>query len=232
MFRNRFAAGCAGLLMILCLQPVLMGATMFGPVPYLSSDDVPDGFYLNAVTELEDFEDGSLTPNIRTNAAVRLLGPNIPPHATDSVDGDDGVIDGFGLNGQSLFCRCGSSGITLVFPEGTRAAGLVWTDGYGTVTFEAFGPSGSLGAIRESSFVDSTVSGTTGEDRFFGVVDPEGITSVRISNSIGGIEIDHVQYELIPEPTSALLMLLGICGVGLQGFRRSRLVTAKRRQRD
>ncbi len=35
------------------------------------------------------------------------------------------------------------------------------------------------------------------EDRFFGVYEPGGISSIALSNSSGGIEMDHIQFGLV-----------------------------------
>jgi len=93
------------------------------------------------------------------------------------------------------------------------AAGVVWTDGSGTTTFEAFRGSTSLGTIGPVAIADGSFSGTTGEDRFFGVADADGITSIKLSNTSGGIELDHVQYGLVPEPSSLTLLLLGFAAI-------------------
>jgi hypothetical protein len=46
--------------------------------------------------------------------------------------------------------------------------------------------------------------GETAEDRFFGVKDPRGIIAIKLSNSAGGIEVDHVQFGVAPPPVPAL----------------------------
>ncbi|MBL8917526.1 MAG: hypothetical protein JNJ54_01585 [Myxococcaceae bacterium] len=100
------------------------------------------------------------------------------------------------------FTDRGEGGITIDFrftPGGmpTRA-GLVWTDGEGGVSFEAFDAAGQriglIGPFSGNGFPDLTVANTTGEDRFFGAVSPTGISRIRVFNSLGGVEIDHVQY--------------------------------------
>ncbi len=178
--------------------------------PYLSEANIPAGLYDGgSPTLLENFEDNNLDPSISANFGS-VIGPEVSTNI-DSVDADDGTIDGFGNSGRTFFNTSGPQGITFTFPAGTTAAGVVWTDGTGTVTFEAFGPSGSLGTISDGSFVDGSTGGTTGEDRFFGASDLEGITALRISNSSGGIEVDHVQYgDAIPEPSTAMLAIIGL----------------------
>ena len=75
--------------------------TFLGPTPYFSVADSP--FEMSALGTtyfLEDFEDGDfdLPPGVRTyDDDVRA-----PRPTTDSVDGDDGVIDGSGTQGHSL----------------------------------------------------------------------------------------------------------------------------------
>lgn len=44
------------------------------------------------------------------------------------------------------------------------------------------------------SIADGSFAGTTAEDRFFGVTHAGGIESIKISNTSGGIEVDHLQF--------------------------------------
>jgi hypothetical protein len=188
---------------------------------------------------LETFEDGALnTPGV-TASTGSVIGPG---GLTDSVDADDGVIDGSGTNGHSFFAIPGSTGITFTF-DATALSGLptrvgiVWTDGEGTTTFEAFGPGGvPLGQIGPVAIADGSVTGTTAEDRFFGVIHTAGISSIRISNTVGGIEVDHLQYGVpasavvqtasIPLPTMTeigfVLLVLMLAWVGMRAVRNHR----------
>lgn len=202
-------------------------ATFFGPTPYRSVADVPAGFYSSgAPTFLEDFEDLTLSGGISASAGAPLS----PSGITDSVDGDDGVIDGSGTNGRSYFSGAGSTGITFTFAAPVTAAGLVWTDGAGAVDFEAFAPDGtslgSLGPFDDVGFPGGAFSGQTDEDRFFGVTNAAGIGSIFIRNTFGGIEVDHVQYgdlatsAAIPLPGGLPLYLGAMIVVG--GFLRRR----------
>ena len=134
------------------------------------------------------------------------------PEATDSVDEDDGAIDGSGATtpggrGQAIWAR-GNPGIEFSFDATDLGgslpthAGIVWTDGSGTWTFEAFDAVGaSMGTIT-AALGDETFLGTTKDDRFFGAINPAGISKIKIMNpGGGGIEVDHLQYGLAGPPT-------------------------------
>ena len=184
--------------------------TFFGPSPYLSIADTPTGFLSNCadcLVELEDFEDDSIHVDLSVSPGEIIL-PGFgtgTPRLTDSVDADDGVIDGSGQTGDgghSFFNLANS--ILVEFDQRVTAGGLVWTDGDAQLTnvlFEAFDQdSNSIGSIEAGDLSDSVFTGTTDEDRFFGVQFGDGveswISSLRISNEGGeGIEIDHIQYE-------------------------------------
>lgn len=170
---------------------------LLGPLPYVSLADSP---LLPAVAAgnawLEDFEDGLFnTPGVVASAGSPLG----PTDSTDSVDGDDGAIDGSGNGGWTLFSPDGPAGITFTFEPGVlralpTTAGLAWTDGFGTTHFEAFDADGeSIGQMR-GDHADAFFTGETGEDRFYGMTYPGGIAAVRVWNSIGGVEVDHLQY--------------------------------------
>ena len=165
-------------------------AEFFGPTPYLSAADTPPGF-ASGTMHIEDCEDGTIDPRL-----LVLTATIFPPGGiTDSVDADDGAIDGSGTAGYSLF---GFPPFEVEFmPPLPTSAGLVWTDG-GTpteVTFEAFGADGqSLGSIGPFPIGDDNNSGGTAEDRFFGVREDAGILRLRVMHTSGGIEIDHVQF--------------------------------------
>jgi hypothetical protein len=167
--------------------------TFFGPSAYTSSSNIPAGLYNGGPTFLEDFEDSNLGGGITAS-----VGSVIPPGFEgfiDSVDADDGSIDGSGSAGHSWFSSDGATGVRFTFPVGTTAAGLVWTDGAGTISFSAFGPGNVLlGTFGPFSHADGNHSGGTAEDRFYGISDLGGIESILISNTSGGIEVDHVQY--------------------------------------
>lgn len=177
---------------------VAAGTTLLGPLPYLSAADTPfdlndPGFFL------ETFEDDLLNvPGVSASVGPRaVIGPG---GNTDSVDADDGVIDGSGTLGHSIFTGAGFTGITFTFDPLVLGGlpthvGIVWTDGAGTTLFQAFGPGGEpIGSIGPVAIATGGTSGQTDEDRFFGVINDAGVHSIKVSNTSGGIELDHLQY--------------------------------------
>lgn len=192
-----------------------VGGKLIGPYPYLSFGDSPfrtiklqyPDREIEIITSLEDFEDGRLnTTGVRASAG-NLIGPGVD---TDSVDSDDGTKDYSGTGGYSFFSNNGQAGITFTFDTNTLGflptyAGVVWTDGDGTTTFEAFDVNGnSLGKIGPVAIADDIHTGTTREDRFFGAIERSGISAIKIWNSSGGIEVDHLQYGFTKVPIRRL----------------------------
>ncbi|MHA7837912.1 MAG: PEP-CTERM sorting domain-containing protein [bacterium] len=214
---------------------------LLGPSPYLSFSDSPFASETFEYFHLEDFEDGLLnTPGVILLEAGDTSGPAAT--FSDSVDGDDGSIDGIATGTQSLFSNFSTESFTFDFSAATLGtlpthAGIVWTDvgrnGGGTplagdlidnVIFEAFGPSGtSLGMIGPFSLGDGSISRTTDEDRFFGVVNEGGISSIRLSMpGLTNWEADHLQYGAVPEPGTALLLGVGLAGLSMRARRPTR----------
>jgi hypothetical protein len=178
---------------------------LLGPTPYRQLADSPFADAGLSLFMLEDMEDGafSLAPVSMDGLRTTLYSTTL----VDSVDGDDGnPTDGQcwrpATPCESLFSPSGPAGITIDFrftPGGMPThAGLVWTDGEGSVSFEAFDSTGQriglIGPFSGNGFPDLTVANTTAEDRFFGAVSPSGISRIRVFNTLGGVEIDHVQY--------------------------------------
>lgn len=191
--------------------------------PYLSVADSPFGSLSSSYFYVEDFQDTTLTPGL-TAVGGRRAGPG--PFA-DSVDADDGVIDGSGINGVSFYSDNLFSTMTFSFSASALGnfpthAGVVWTDvgntlsgptGFGNVLFTAYDASGiSLGTFGPVSLGDGVATGGTAEDRFFGASNPGGISRIEISmpNSVDW-EVDHVQYAYVPAPGAA--GLLGLSGL-------------------
>jgi hypothetical protein len=230
MFRNHIftAIGLA------CLMGVSThAATIIGPSPYLSLSDKPDDFSrAGSIVRVQDFEntEGPWEVGFSIDAGSRIgpmhvSGDGVP--VTDSVDADDNAIDGDGTMGSSWFTDGRS--LNIRFDEPTRGGGFVFsdTDSRATkLTIQAFARDGSLLISREynTSFMDDVFTGTTQEDRFFGIlaISDELVKRVSIVIDRGsGIEIDHVQFlKPVPEPSSITLMLTSI--LGIVGHRRRR----------
>ncbi len=209
-------------------------AQLLGPTPYLGFNaDSPfaalafDSFYL------ENFEDGSFNTPFATPSAGWVV-PGIS--ILDSVDEDDGAINGTGASGRSYYSAGTQTSLTITFSliNGSLPthAGIVWTDvgqiinvggaAVGPVIFEAFdSANASLGTVGPVNLGDGLISGETAEDRFFGVINAGGISSIRITMPTSADwEIDHVQYGVIPSPGVSGLIVMG----GLVGFSRRRRV--------
>ena len=211
----------------------VQGATIVGPTPYRSLLDTPEGvFHSGDIICTQDFEsaDGPWEVGFSFDSGQRIgplftSGQGVP--VTDSVDADDNSIDGSGVNGSSWFTPL--SFLNLTFDEPTTAASFVLTDGdlnAENITIEVFGASGELLISRtESSFLDDVFTGTTQEDRFFGVVamGNEMISRISIALDRGtGIEVDHVRFvkEVVPEPAALGMFACGLAA--LAGLRRRR----------
>ncbi|MFG0284415.1 MAG: hypothetical protein ACF8R7_08340 [Phycisphaerales bacterium JB039] len=219
--------------LVCTVVPTAMADPVFiklDPGVYRQASNSP--FYGDSGFTYENFEDGLLNilgvTNYHGNGTV--VGPS---GFTDSVDGDDGVIDGWGSSGHSMddgwANRLSFAFDKTVIGAAPTRAGVVWTDGGNgdvTVTFEAFDLSGvSLGLVSDS-FYDGAYSGDTLDDRFYGIEHAGGIGRIEIRYSGGLFEIDHVQYgtdelTIVPVPTASALAGLGLLCAGAWRLRKS-----------
>lgn len=246
----KFTISCAKLIALAAFLAVpfsVQGATVpFGPTPYLQAGgaDTPAGFFNFSdpgfkTAWIENFEPdqgpGSTDPvdDFLTISPGAVLLPNSFSGAgssvTDSVDGDDGSVDGSGTNGHSWFTGEGTNEVTVTFERGVRAAGLVFTDGDPNstkITLEAFDTmGGSLALIDAGDLAGPFFTGQTAEDRFLGFTDEmTEIGSIKLVMTGGsGIEIDHVHWQepaMVPEPSAQFMAMFAL--LGLIGLRRGR----------
>src|SRR5688500_13392330 len=162
------------LIAIMMAGPLAANGAMIGPTPYLSSADSPFAGTPFSYFHVEDFEDSLLnTPGVIASAGIVLS----PAALTDSVDADDGSVDGSGTAGHTWYSNGGSS-LTFTFSAVVLGAlpthaGVVWTDvgfasvqdGFDNVAFEAFdAANNSLGFISPSAVGDGLFGGQTAED--------------------------------------------------------------------
>lgn len=211
----------------------LAAADVLPVTPYLSAADSPFASMSLGWFYLEDMEDGLLnTPGLSvvSNRPGTIVGAIPPNYFTDSVDGDDGVIDGSGQGGRSLGelnnTSTESLGYTfffdpLVLGQFPTHAGIVWTDGGGgrQTTVDFYDAGGTLiASIPPTTTGDNSYAGTTAEDRFFGAFFEQGIGSftIRTPSGTAVLEVDHIQYGYVPAPGSLLLL----AGWGISGRRR------------
>lgn len=220
------SAAVAAAALLLSLPSLPARAQYSGPSPYLSFTDSPFNGVGFSYFFLEDFEDGALnTPGVAANAGT----VSSPGGFSDSVDADDGAIDGSGAGARALLNSTTTS-LTFTFSAATLGAlpthaGIVWTDvgnaataGIDNVSFEAFdAANASLGVLGPFLLGDGTALSQTAEDRFFGVTNAGGISAIRISMATStDWEVDHLQYgrvapaAAIPEPGTGALLTLGL----------------------
>ena len=199
----------AATLLMACATGVAQAnPTLHGPTPYRRASASP--FWGMPGLALDTLEDGALN----LAGVTPLTGFVLPPGpSTDSVDADDGAVDGLGTGGHSWWTP--ERTLEIAFDAGVlgslpRHVGLCWTDGRDIVTFEAFGPDGaSLGTLT-GDHPDLRSDGRTAEDRFYGVSNHAGISRITISSSPpwNGVEVDHIQYVL-PAPHALALFAFG-----------------------
>jgi hypothetical protein len=178
--------------------PVVLDDGLIVNVPYTCASPF-DGVMFGSYFYLEDFEDGALsTPGVTSSSTTPSSSFGVP-NLIDSVDCDDGVVDGTCLDCDALFAN---GTVELTFDAQTLGSlpthvGLVWTDGgYATsVTITGYDTADDvIYSQKVDGIGDDSNYNTTAEDRFFGIVHYAGVQRVVVSNSSGGLEIDHLQY--------------------------------------
>jgi hypothetical protein len=197
--------------------------TFLPPTPYLSVADSPfDLSGIGTTFFLEDFEDGvfDLPPGVTPYAGII----NPPGPFTDSVDADDGALDGSGTAGHTLtpiLMTITPTGpptwIThfgLIYDATTlgfvpTSFGFVWTDGLPSsrIAILVIEENNVQTYIQFPALMDANYTGETLEDRFIGLTSDVGLRRVFIANGYTGdnfqqtFEMDHFQFGIqVPEP--------------------------------
>ena len=195
--------------------------TVFGPFPYLGPFSSPFSQFIidSEYYFLEDFEDGSFNqPGITVNTGEVIS----DLQDADSVDADDGLVDGVGRGHSYLTSsgeqRSGIDSVLFTFDEQVLQSlpnyFVVVTDftceqigsSYNAnISFEAYGKDGfpiiSTDAIN---FGDRNNSGETSADRFWGIYSIDGVKAIKIKyhdpeicSGFKSLELDHIQYGLL-----------------------------------
>ena len=217
--------------------------TIFGPIPYASEADSPflsvngGPFELTDSTFfLQNFEDLSLLGDGDNYLPAPFLTEAFAdwePSSGHSVDGDDGLIDGSGVAGGSLLDGFGhtvsfidrpGTGELLLDPPLVTHAGFVATRvPSGVLQWSVLDRQGNL--LFSSGPLELFGTGGTSDDFFFGAIHPAGIGGIRWSGTCvpfpecgsSSFEswVDHIQFSMVPEPSSLLLLLPGLAALVL-----------------
>jgi hypothetical protein len=173
------------------------------PVPYKSRVDSPlYGVVLATYDHFEDWEDGVVnTPGVTPSSTA--LGSAYGAALIDSVDGDDGAVDGK-CEKDGGTCNSGFANGIMEFTFDATVlgalpthVGVAWTDGStgADAVFEAFDANDvSLGTKTAAAVADGSNQGTVDEDRYFVVVHTAGVKKVVVKSTSGGVEVDHLHY--------------------------------------
>jgi hypothetical protein len=226
---NRVASTMLVLAAALVASQPATGA-LIGPSAYASTADSPFSPFAGfTYFHLENFDDHALnTPGVTVSPGTVVTAVN--SGFSNGIIDQVGLAGGCPAGGLAVACDTlfgnGAVGFTFTFDAGVlgalpNAVGVVWTDGAGTITFEAFDENGvSLGQVV-GNHADGSFLGTIVDDRFYGATHSGGISRIFISNSSGGIEVDDLQYGLrgaingVPEPGGVLLLGAGLALLAL-----------------
>jgi hypothetical protein len=196
----------------------------YGPSAYLQFSDSPfAGMAFDKYFHLEDLEDDAFnTPGVTLNVPTGNWRIDAPGGFTDSVDGDDGSVDGSGQGGRSIEVLNGKV-INFTFDASVLGhlpthAGLVWTDtspAPDDVTVRIYDSAMvEVAAVTGQDLGDNLYTGQTDEDRFFGFEYMGGIAKIELEQAgDNNFELDHLQYGAVPEPASMLALGAGLAAL-------------------
>ncbi len=210
-------------LALLAATSVQAAATFTAPTPYLQASNNPLAGPFG-YSFLETFED-----SLANAPGLSVSGGFASGHGVfaDSVDADDGVIDGSGAAGQSWYSTGALSTMSFSFSAATLGAlpthaGLAFTDvgnrfdggplGFDVATLEVFDGLGVSQGSTSFAFGDGSALSSTTEDRFVGATFAGGIGSIRVGfqHSVDW-EVDHVFYAgAVPEPATWAMLAGGL----------------------
>ncbi len=185
------------------VAPKVLADGLLEPVPYLQKSDSPfREVSFPSYFHLEDWEDSVLnTPGATSDSST--VSTSFGSALVDSIDGDDGVVDGkCAKDGGTCNAAFGGGTISFTFDATVLGklpthVGAVWTDGSTgcDAIFEAYDAKDVLIGTKKAVAVgDDNNTGGVAEDRFFGVVHAAGVKRVVVKSSAGGVEVDHLQY--------------------------------------
>jgi hypothetical protein len=150
------------------------------------------------------FENNTIGVKYRPNEIVKT---STDPTYWDSVDADDGNIDGASRSqGRFVLQKDGDIKFEFDNKRGLPTdVGLVWTDNHanapkmdGYITFEPFDATGKSLGVRGPIYVggDGKTVANPEDDRFFGVHYNGGISAFNVKSTVVqvGVEYDHLQY--------------------------------------
>ena len=175
----------------------------YGPISYHEFADSPFKSLKDnhqSYWYFEDFEDGSLDVPIQINPS-----PGILKEAKFSVDRDDGRLDGIGVGGS---LSMNTQRVQLIFNSDALGilpthVGFVLTGSSSPGLGAPYNPEFILEAYDKNGDKIISIPGLSGgrdfyevtDDKFFGVIDEEGIESVQlIFKREPYVRIDHIQY--------------------------------------
>ena len=173
-------------------------AVTFGPVAYLCASDSPFAACAGDLVVLTGEAGAAQAAGVAITNAGGSAAQVISGGIVDSVDCDDGAINGQSCNASSYFTCPAEIRVTFdpaVLGYLPRRAGIVWTDGNGVVTARAFDGAGVLVGTITGGSADGSFGCGTAEDRFYGFAYEGGIGRLTIGDQNNCIEVDHIQYS-------------------------------------